>query len=762
MDQQRRLLTFTLFSFLILFGWMSIGPKWFPGMFPPVKPVPKAVAEKEHEDEPGDSDKVANPEQVAPPEAVVDTNLLKHPTKTVVLGSDDPKTGYGLQVRLSSVGAGIVSADLNDARYKALKPRQRGAPIPQLRLVGNNLPDELLAMATVPPVTGHIAIDEINKQLKKLDRDASLATVNWEIVENDVVAEGDAKGCSKSVTFAMKSPDGVWELRKKYEIRRWEKADAHRDEDPTGYELVMQMGFRNLSSRARQLIYDLQGPAGLPLENAENAAKFRDAKYGFREKDGDLVTVATATREIVRAHDAHQKDQNKKIEEQKAGDRTFQYVGLDTQYFTVLFLPQDVAHREAQLTALAEAASEESGEKITVTDLVAGAKNVPEEQAAQARQLLAQPVSYLDFAKPQLVQRVVQPSFLASVFGEQTGPSEVSVQLRSTEQTVPAESEITQEYLVYLGPKRATLLGPAPLRAETVIDFSGFLIIPAWMVAGIAGFLLLILKGFHGVGLPYGICIMLLTVLVRSCMFPISKKQAINAKRMKEMQPRLKELKEKYPDDKQKFAEEQMKLFAETGFNPLSGCLPVLMQLPIFIGLYQSLSSSVDLRLAPFLWFNNLAAPDSLFSLPFKMPFLGNEFNLLPIITTSLFLYQQKILMPPPTDEQTRMQAKVFFWMTLMMGFMFYHVPAGLCVYFIASSVWSMGERKLLDRMPPPAPLVAKNSSGPTGGNGQPTNNFWSRMRDRLEEMGEMQDVNGIPAANQRRPRGKDKRKSRP
>jgi YidC/Oxa1 family membrane protein insertase len=253
---------------------------------------------------------------------------------------------------------------------------------------------------------------------------------------------------------------------------------------------------------------------------------------------------------------------------------------------------------------------------------------------------------------------------------------------------------------------------------------------------------------------------MLLTVLVRSCMFPISKKQAMNAKRMKEMQPRLAELKAKYPDDKQKFAEEQMKLFAEHSFNPLSGCLPVLMQLPIFIGLYQALSSSVDLRRAPFLWFDNLAAPDALFMLPFKMPFLGHEFNLLPIITTSLFLFQQKMLMPPPTDEQTRMQAKVFFWMTLMMGFMFYHVPAGLCVYFIASSVWSMGERKLLDRMAPPAAPVAKNLSGPNGGAVKPVNNFWSKMRDRLEKMGEMQDVNGIPASSPRRQQEK-KRKSR-
>jgi len=744
MDQQRRLLTFTVFSFLILFLWMNVGPKWFPGMFPPPKPDPKLAAKKV--EEAVEPEKGAINEKADVQEPVVDAKVLEHPTKTVVLGSDDPKTGYGLKVTLSTVGAGIVAAELNDPRYKALKPRKPGEVVPHLRLLGDNLTGELLPLVATVPVTAQLAIDEINKQLKKLDSGASLATVNWELIETEIEAAGDAQGLSKNVTFGFKSPDGVWELRKKYELRRWEKADAHRDEDPTGYELDLQLSFRNLSSDARPLVYDLQGPAGLPLENAENASKFRDVKFGFKEKDGDLVTGAQTSHEIVKAFDKG------KLENHVAGDRTFQYVGIDTQYFTALFLPQDVARQNARLAALAEEASKESGEKISVSDLIAGSKNVPDEFAAQAKDVLAQPASYLDFAKAEVVKK--NDALPAQ--------SEVSVQLHSTEQVVPAETEITHEYLVYLGPKRGTLLGPPPLEAGKVIDFSGFLFIPASLVAGIAGFLLWILNGFHGIGLPYGICIMLLTVLVRSCMFPISKKQAVNAKRMKEMQPRLAELKAKYPDDKQKFAEEQMKLFAETGFNPLSGCLPVLLQLPIFIGLYQSLGSSVDLRRAPFLWFDDLAAPDALFSLPFKLPFLGNEFNLLPIITTSLYLFQQKMLMPPPTDEQTRMQAKVFFWMTLMMGFMFYHVPAGLCVYLIASSVWSMGERKLLDRLPPPPPPTAKNLSGPKGDAGKPANNFWSKMRDRLEEMAEMQDVNGIPTSGQRRPRDKGKKNSRP
>jgi YidC/Oxa1 family membrane protein insertase len=146
------------------------------------------------------------------------------------------------------------------------------------------------------------------------------------------------------------------------------------------------------------------------------------------------------------------------------------------------------------------------------------------------------------------------------------------------------------------------------------------------------------------------------------------------------------------------------------------------------------------------------------------LPVLGNEFNLLPIITTTLFLVQQKMFMPPPTDEQTRMQAKMFFWMTLFMGFMFYHVPAGLCVYFIASSLWGMGERKLLDYgSGSTTTLVTPPPTKPSSDEPQkPRDGFWSKLAARIEEMGEMKDVNGIPVAGQRRPKEKDKNKKKP
>ncbi len=697
MDQQRRLLTFTVLSFLILFGWINVGPKLFPGMFP--KP-PVKQAEKKPVLPEDDTDKVEvvkkerNAEKI---EATADeAKLPDHPTRTVVIGSDDPKTGFGLKVTLSSVGAGIVAAELNDPRYKALKAPQPKAPIRQLSLLGNNLKADLQPLEKAPPVTGQISVASIDRQLAKIDRDADLRQINWAVAAT--AEDPDAKGINTSVTFSFKTPDGQWELQKKYQLLRWKSTTASRDEDPAGYQLALQLGFRNLSTEEQTLVYDLQGPAGVPLENAEHTSKYRDVKFGFLDANGRVTTNALTIGEIVKAFDKNQ------LEELKPGERTFQYIGLDTQYFAALVLPQDAANKQG---------------------------------------------NYVDFAKPQLVEK-----FLAN-----SNWSDISLQLHSVENTVPPESEILHDYKLYLGPKRVALL--TPLQADKVIDFSGFLIIPAAMVALIGNSLLWVLNSFHGIGLPYGICIMLLTVLVRSCMFPISRKQANNAKKMKELQPKIAELKTKYGDDKQKIAQAQMELFAQHGFNPLGGCLPVFLQLPIFIGLYQALSSSVDLRRAPFLWVDNLAAPDALFQLPFSLPVLGTEFNLLPIITTSLFLFQQKMLMPPPTDEQTRMQAKMFFWMTLMMGFMFYHVPAGLCVYFIASSLWSMGERKLLDYGKGGSSTVTTIVTPTPPKTGEPTSGFWGKLAARLEEVGEMKDINGIPVSGQRRPKDKDKDKKK-
>jgi YidC/Oxa1 family membrane protein insertase len=176
----------------------------------------------------------------------------------------------------------------------------------------------------------------------------------------------------------------------------------------------------------------------------------------------------------------------------------------------------------------------------------------------------------------------------------------------------------------------------------------------------------------------------------------------------------MKKIAEKYKDDMEGRLKAQQALQKRVGFNPLAGCLPMFLQLPIFMGLYRALSVDIDLRQKPLWspsgWASNLAGPDQFYYWGDWMPdfiagrgtgWLGPYLNILPIFVVALFITQQKLFMPPATDEQTRMTQKVMNFMTLFMGILFFKVPAGLCIYFIASSLWGIGERVLVKRTLP-------------------------------------------------------------
>jgi YidC/Oxa1 family membrane protein insertase len=223
----------------------------------------------------------------------------------------------------------------------------------------------------------------------------------------------------------------------------------------------------------------------------------------------------------------------------------------------------------------------------------------------------------------------------------------------------------------------------------------------------------------------YGVAIILLTVLVRGCMFPLSIRQTRGAQKMQELQPEIKRIAEKYKNNPEAKVRAQQELFRKHNYNPLSGCLIILLQFPVFIGLYRGLAVDVELRQAPLIsesirWCSNLAAPDMLFPWHGFMPgfvtdspssgllsilFLGPYFNLLPVLTITLFILQQKMFMPPATDDQQRTQQKMMKFMMVFMGLIFFKVASGLCLYFIATSLWGLAERKLL-------PKTSRSGSG--------------------------------------------------
>ena len=241
----------------------------------------------------------------------------------------------------------------------------------------------------------------------------------------------------------------------------------------------------------------------------------------------------------------------------------------------------------------------------------------------------------------------------------------------------------------------------------------------------------------------------MLTVLVRLCMFPLSRKQALSAKKMQELQPEMKKINEKYKANAEQRTLAMQELWRKHNYNPMGGCLLVFVQLPIFMGLYRSLMVNVELRRAPLLgdavrWCSNLAAPDMFWNWEHVMPtypwgshrLAGPYLNILPLLTVGCSSGSKSMFMPPATDDNSAMQQKIMKFMTIFMGLMYFKVAAGLCLYFIVSSMWGIAERKLLPkvtlrrrRRARPWPRAAAASASSNGSGGSSTDRKKQRGR---------------------------------
>jgi YidC/Oxa1 family membrane protein insertase len=179
-------------------------------------------------------------------------------------------------------------------------------------------------------------------------------------------------------------------------------------------------------------------------------------------------------------------------------------------------------------------------------------------------------------------------------------------------------------------------------------------------------------------------------------------KQMRSMKRMSAMQPKIKEVQEKYADDKQRQSEEMMKLYRQSGVNPLGGCFPMLLQFPVFIGLYYALQSSIDLRQAHFLaWINDLSAPESLF----EIPGLGIPVRVLPLLMGASMVLQSKLTPTSVDPAQARMMMTV---MPVMFTVLFYQFPSGLVLYWFVSNLLGIGQQLWVNRGLAKAPAAAK------------------------------------------------------
>ncbi len=252
------------------------------------------------------------------------------------------------------------------------------------------------------------------------------------------------------------------------------------------------------------------------------------------------------------------------------------------------------------------------------------------------------------------------------------------VGISSPEITIPPNDAVVEKFSIYMGPLDLKYINPLNFAWGGVVNFGMFDII--------SHTLLKLLEILHGIVHSWGLAIIILSIVVYLALYPLTMKQMRAMKQMQAIQPRIEELRKLYKDNPQKLNKEMMELYREHKVNPLGGCLPIVLQIPIFFALYQALMRAVDLKGASFLWIKDLALPDNLFKLPFNVPGLGDEFNILPILMAIGMFVQQKMSMSSASKQAAEQQKIMLIVFPILFGFIFYKMPSGLVLYWFVNS----------------------------------------------------------------------------
>ncbi|MGZ8447097.1 MAG: YidC/Oxa1 family insertase periplasmic-domain containing protein, partial [Candidatus Deferrimicrobiaceae bacterium] len=238
----------------------------------------------------------------------------------------------------------------------------------------------------------------------------------------------------------------------------------------------------------------------------------------------------------------------------------------------------------------------------------------------------------------------------------------------------------------FMGPKEYNLLEATGKDLESLVDYGWFAVIAKPLVWA--------LTASNRVTGNYGIDIILLTILIKIFFYPLTKKSMASMKKMQELAPILNKLKEKYKDDKARQQQEMMNLYKTYKINPMSGCLPMLLQIPVFIALYKGLLVAIELRHAPFmLWINDLSAPEHLWDIDvagYTLPI-----RLLPLLMGISMFAQQKLT---PSAGMDPTQQKMMLFLPVIFTFMFWGFPTGLTIYWLMNNLLSIGQQLIQNR----------------------------------------------------------------
>jgi YidC/Oxa1 family membrane protein insertase len=567
------------------------------------------------------------------------------------LGVADPRTLHGILAR-AKPGQAITINLLRDGAAKTVEATLGRRPLEVVRPEFKTLPVVDPDVDPADPLSFRLSL-EARDAKRRGDAAGEIAGQELDGVDWAVDPASDAG----RVRFTRRLPGGLT-VAKEYTLAP-DAADAG---DPrAAYRLALTVEFTG-GDAATTLAYALDGPTGLPTEGWWYTARVardwgslavRDVAMRFAGESTTLVSglkMADGSLD----HPATAVLEGKPLS----------FAGVDALYFAAALVP---AASGPDAPVLEE-----------VRPLVAG--DIPE---AARRKLI-----------------------------------DVTCRLVAKQVAIEPGATLAHRYEIFAGPKKPDLLagfGAAGAAMDDLVYYGWFGWVARPMIA--------ILHAIHAVVGNYGIAILLLTVAVRGGMFPVSRKQAISSQKMQVLQPEMKAIAEKYKNEPEKRTRATQELWRKHDYNPMGGCLLVFIQIPIFMGLYRSLATDVELRQAPLFssairWCSNLAAPDMFLDWSRYLPafltapegWLGPFLNLFPLATIGLFLWQQKLFMPPAVDEQAQMQQQVMKYMMWFMALMFFKVPCGLCLYFIASSLWGIAERLVLPQAVPAAAGAAPPS----------------------------------------------------
>jgi len=713
---ERRLTQFLIISVAILFASQLIQARLFPK---PAKAPPRpAAANAPADPAPGNAD-VADAEGEPVPETASAPAATAAPRAVITLGSLDPSHPARMLVTLTSLGGAVERIELSGDRFH--DQDDRGGYLGHLSLradeggcrVGAVGPGTPAAAAGLRPDDVITAIDGVTVADPKA-----------------LVRELAAHAPGRSVRVTVRRAGGAEDVAVTLDRRPLEVVRPERDAAPVAEvapgrcdPLSFRLSVESLGERTRA--EPLAEIPGLEITERdwrlEPAAAPDTVRFATTLVDGTTIVKEYS---LVPGDDGGYSLQLRV--ELAAGERAARIAyaldgptGLPTEgWWYASRIARDwgsLAVRDVALRFAGAPTTIESGLKI-----VDGALEHPASAVPDGKPLAYAGVDALYFAaaliphaegpeRPPLAE--VRPLAVGG-FLPAARKKLVNVTPRLVSRTVELDpgARTAHRYLVFAGPKKPELLarfGPPGGTMDDLVYFGWFGWVARPMIA--------ILHGLYALIGNYGIAILLLTVLVRGAMLPMSRRQALSAQKMQALQPEMKAIAEKYKDDPEKRTRATQELWRAHGYNPASGCLPVFVQIPVLMGLYRSLATDVELRQAPLFseairWCSNLAAPDMAWDWSGYLPaflgapegWLGPFLNIFPLLTIGLFLWQQQLFMPPAVDEQSEMQQQVMKYMTLFMALMFFKVPCGLCLYFIASTLWGIGERLLL-----PAPKLA-------------------------------------------------------